>query len=177
MEIAAELQSLVQAALEKYAAQTGKQPKQVVFFRDGVGNSQKVALLNEEKTQLDNALGKIPYALIMVNKRIKTKIFHEEGGKLHNPKAGLVVDNAITPVQLRDFYLISASARQGTPTPSHYSVLHDSTELGMQVLEALTYKLCYLYFNYSGPVKIPAPVKLADRLANVIGEREGQKRG
>ena len=35
----------------------------------------------------------------------------------------------------------------------------------------LTHYLCFLYYNYSGPVKIPAPVKYADRLARMIGEK------
>jgi aubergine len=60
-------------------------------------------------------------------------------------------------------------------TPSHYSILFDEINSKPEDLMKLTHYLCYLYYNYSGPVKIPAPVKYADRLAKMIGEKGNLK--
>ena len=112
------------------------------------------------------------YAFIMVNKRVKTKIVVENNGRLENPRSGTVLDHSITPQDVYDFYLVSQICKQGVATPSHYSILHDSMGAKPEDLIKLTHYLCFLYYNYSGPVKIPAPVKYADRLAKMIGERK-----
>lgn len=60
-----------------------------------------------------------------------------------------------------DFFLVNVHCRQGVPTPSHYSVLADEIEEGPEKIQELTYKLSYMYYNFSG----------ADRLATMVGER------
>ena len=108
----------------------------------------------------------------MVNKRVKTKfVLESDGGRLENARPGTVVDHDITPQGVYDFFLVSQSVRQGVATPSHYSVLYDSINADRNHIIDLTYRLCYLYYNYSGPVKIPGPLKYADKLANMMGER------
>ena len=32
------------------------------------------------------------------------------------------------------------------------------------------YKLCYLYYNWSGSIKVPAPVHYAKKLAFMVGD-------
>ena len=70
-----------------------------------------------------------------------------------------------------EFYLVSASCRQGVPSPAHYSVIIDDIQIGPEAIQEMSYKLSYLYFNFSGAVKIPAPIKYAFRLATMCGER------
>jgi aubergine len=43
-------------------------------------------------------------------------------------------------------------------------------------LQELTYKLCYLYYNVAGSIRIPAPLKNAHKLAYLIGERARDSR-
>lgn len=107
----------------------------------------------------------------MVNKRVKTKIVVDNQGRLENPRPGTVLDHSITPQSVYDFYLVSQNVRQGVATPSHYSVLHDQLQANPEDIIKLTHYLTYMYYNYNGPVKIPAPVKYADRLAKMVGER------
>ena len=47
-----------------------------------------------------------------------------------------------------DFFLVSQSVRQGTVTPTHYNVVHDTTLLKPDDVQRLTYKLCHLYYNW-----------------------------
>ena len=62
---------------------------------------------------------------MMVNKRIKTKLIADAGGRVQNPQPGTLLDNSITHDGVYDFFVVSVSTRQGVPTPSHYTVLVD----------------------------------------------------
>jgi len=67
--------------------------------------------------------------------------------------------------------MVSQNTRQGVPTPCHYTLLHDSIEGSTpEMIQKLSYRLCYTFFNFSGPVKVPAPIKYADKLAGLTGE-------
>ena len=70
-----------------------------------------------------------------------------------------------------DFYLVSQFTRVGVPTPSHYTVLYDDIKANPKDVMAMTYKLTYTYFNFGGSVKIPSPVKYADKMAMLMGDR------
>ena len=109
---------------------------------------------------------------LMVNKRVKTKLVADANGRVQNPQPGTILDNSITADGAYDFYLISQSTRQGVPTPTHYTVLLDEIKAPAQDVYNLTYKLCYTFYNYSGSVKIPSPVKYADKLAGTMGDRK-----
>jgi aubergine-like protein len=109
----------------------------------------------------------------MVNKRVKTKMISETNGRLNNPVPGTVLDHSITAKDLQDFYIVTTTSRQGLPTPSHFSVLLNEINATPEQIQALTFKLCYTYYNYGGPVKIPSPVKYADKLAGMVGELGG----
>jgi hypothetical protein len=47
-----------------------------------------------------------------------------------------------------DFFLVSQSVRQGTVTPTHYNIIHDTTGLKPDHMQRLTYKLTHLYYNW-----------------------------
>lgn len=68
-----------------------------------------------------------------------------------------------------DFFLVSQSVRQGTISPTNYNVLHDSSGLSADRMQRLTYKMCHLYFNWSGTVSVPAPCQYAHKLAYLTG--------
>jgi len=55
-----------------------------------------------------------------------------------------------------DFFLVSQLVRQGTVTPTHYVVLRDDCNYGPDIIQKLSYKLCFLYYNWAGTVRIPA---------------------
>lgn len=69
-----------------------------------------------------------------------------------------------------DFFLISQSVRQGTVSPTSYNVIHDTMGLPPDKLQILSYKLCHLYFNWSGTTRVPAVVQYAHKLAILVGQ-------
>ena len=63
-----------------------------------------------------------------------------------------------------DFLLVSQKVRQGTVTPVHYNIIYDTTKLGPDKFQRLSYKLTHLYFNWPGTVRVPAPCQYAHKL-------------
>ena len=165
-------------AMDAFKKQNGVYPKRVIFLRDGVGESQKDAIMQTEIEQIRAAFNSNPETketkmlFIMVNKRVKTKLIVDQNGRISNPQPGTVLDHSIVKKDSYEFFLVSQNTRQGVPTPSHYTVLVDDIQADPKLVMTFVYKLCYLYSNYSGSVKIPAPVKYADKLAAHVSDRK-----
>ena len=69
-----------------------------------------------------------------------------------------------------DFYLVPHKATVATAWPVHYKVVHNSTSLSKDDIETMTYHLCYNYYGFCGGIKVPAPVKYAEKLANYASD-------
>ena len=109
---------------------------------------------------------------VIVQKRIHTRLFdHSED--INNPRnvpAGTVVDNGCVSKDSYDFYMVSQNVTQGTATPSHYRVILDEIKLPSNTMQYLTFKLCHLYFNWAGTIRVPAPCQYAHKIAFLIGK-------
>ena len=69
------------------------------------------------------------------------------------------------------------NVNQGTVTPTHFVVVHESLSSGgdaaglkPSTLQRLSYALTHMYFNWPGNVKVPAPCQYAHKLAFLVGE-------
>lgn len=60
-----------------------------------------------------------------------------------------------------DFYLVPQHVTQGTVTPTHYVVVYDNTDLKSDIIQQLSYKMCHLYYNWTGTVRVPAPCQVS----------------
>jgi len=110
------------------------------------------------------------FTMVVVTKRINTRIFEIRGqGRYENPLPGTIVDDRITCPEKYDFYLIPQTARQGTVSPVSFNVLYDDSGLDADKMQRYTYKLCHLYYNWSGTVAVPAPCQYAHKLAFLTG--------
>lgn len=85
-----------------------------------------------------------------------------------NPSAGTVVDHTITRRFLFDFFLVAQNVRYGTVTPSHYVVIANEGNLSADILQRLSYKLTYQYFNWPGSIRVPAPCQVSSIIIYVI---------
>ncbi len=71
---------------------------------------------------------------------------------------------------------------QGTVNPTSYNIIYDKSGLKPDHLQMLTYKLCHLYFNWPGTVRVPSVCQYAHKLAFLVGNsihkaprRDGRK--
>ncbi|CAF1117009.1 unnamed protein product, partial [Didymodactylos carnosus] len=83
---------------------------------------------------------------------------------------GIVECMHVTNQNWFDFYLISQCARQGTVAPTHYNVVWNSTNLKAEHFQRLTFKLCHLYYNWPGTIRIPAVCQYAFKLAFLVSQ-------
>ncbi|XP_033157576.1 protein argonaute-3 isoform X2 [Drosophila mauritiana] len=170
-EIVNGLSASFEIALNIYRKRNGKLPTNVIIYRDGIGDGQLNTCLNYEIPQFEMVCGNhIKISYIVVQKRINTRIFSDSGIHLENPLPGTVVDQHITKSNMYDFFLVSQMVRQGTVTPTHYVVLRDDCNYGPDIIQKLSYKLCFLYYNWAGTIRIPACCMYAHKLAYLIGQ-------
>ncbi|XP_050436939.1 piwi-like protein Siwi [Adelges cooleyi] len=164
----------ISKALAKYKMINGALPTAIVIYRDGVGDGQisyvhktEVKLLKAATEQFYGAAS-VPLAFLIVTKRISARFFTKQG--IQNPAPGTIIDTVVTDPTKYDFFLISQHVRQGTVTPTHYHVIEDSLHFPPDIMQKLTYKLCHMYYNWSGTVRVPAHCQLAHKLAFLTGQ-------
>ncbi|KAM3939929.1 piwi-like protein 1 [Leptodactylus fuscus] len=175
-EIVDGLKVCMQAALNAWHACNKALPSRIIIYRDGVGDGQLKTLISYEIEQFVDcikATGKDyspKLSVIVVKKRISTRFFANLSGKLQNPPPGTIVDLEVTRPEWYDFFIVSQSVRQGTVSPTHYNVVYDNSLLKPDHMQRLTYKLCHLYYNWPGVIRVPAPCQYAHKLAFLVGQ-------
>lgn len=162
-------------AIENYKRRNdGAVPSQIFIYRDGVGDGQIDFVKNFEIPQISDALKSygagIKLTVIIVTKRINARFFKSDRGQLRNPEPGTVIDDTVTKYNRYDFFVVSQNVTQGTVTPTHFNVIHDECKLKVDHIQRLSYKLCHLYFNWNGTVRVPAPCLYAHKLAFLVGQ-------
>jgi len=160
-------------ALRKYSSANGCLPERVIMYRDGVGDGQINYVVEHEVAAITNCfkeagMENVKFTYIIVSKRIQTRLFRMNG-KPSNPPSGTVVDDVVTLPERYDFFLVSQSVRQGTVNPTSYNVVKDTSGLRPDHIQSLTYKLCHLYYNWPGTVRVPAVCQYAHKLAFLVG--------
>nr|AZB49329.1 piwi-like protein [Halisarca dujardinii] len=101
-ELMTGLSECMNKALTKYHQANQQLPERIIVFRDGVGDGQMKFLLEMEVPQMlacFKAFGdeyKPKFAMVVVQKRISTRMFAVRGGDLKNPPPGSVLDHTLT---------------------------------------------------------------------------------
>lgn len=116
--------------------------------------------------------GNIKFTEVIVQKRVHTRIFdHTQSiDRPSNAPPGTIIDNGCVSANSYDFFMVSQNVQQGTATPTHYRVIYDEVSLPQNHMQMLTFKLCHLYYNWSGTIRVPAPCQYAHKVAFLVGQ-------
>ena len=88
----------------------------------------------------------------------------------HSPQCGVVVDTQIVNPIFSDFFLVATAAPPGaTARPTRYIIVRDDMDLSSDVIQAVTHQCCYMFYNWTGPIRVPAVVMYAHKLAYIYG--------
>ncbi|KAG8146354.1 hypothetical protein E2320_012707 [Naja naja] len=175
-EIVDGLKVCLQAALRTWYSYNEHMPTRIIVYRDGVGDGQLKTLVSYEIPQFLECLKTVgsdyrpKLTVIVVKKRVSSRFFAEIEGKLQNPPPGTVIDLEVTRPEWYDFFIVSQSVKSGTVAPTHYNVIYDSSALKPDYMQRLTYKLCHMYYNWPGVIRVPAPCQYAHKLAFLVGQ-------
>ncbi len=139
-----------------------------------IKNGAKEAFLETTGQEQDV---KLTYIALCKKSNVKLFFFNGQGPESYfNCPPGTVIDDAIVNDELSDFYFISQKTNQGVPQPVHYYVAYDDYGVLRPDLYTLIFKLCFLYFNWTGSVKVPGPCQYAKKLSQLIGEKLSDSR-
>uniref|UniRef100_A0A8B9RF85 Piwi-like RNA-mediated gene silencing 2 n=1 Tax=Astyanax mexicanus TaxID=7994 RepID=A0A8B9RF85_ASTMX len=163
------------AALQKYYEMNHSFPEKIVIYRDGVSDGQLKTVEQYEIPQILKCFETFPnyepkLTFIVVQKRISTTLYSYGGERFGTPPPGTVLDHTVTNKDWVDFFLMAHSIRQGCGLPTHYISVYNTANLTPDHLQRLTFKMCHLYWNWPGTIRVPAPCKYAHKLAFLSGQ-------
>jgi len=160
--------------MRNFYAESGNKPARILFYRDGVSESEFKEVVDTEIKAIKAACKKLdinynpPITFIVVQKRHHTRFFGIENrdmDKTGNLNPGVVVEQTVTHPFEFDFYLQAHAGLQGTCRPTHYQVLFDENAFGADQLQELTYRLCYIYGRATNSVSVVPAAYYADLVA------------
>ncbi|XP_034935944.1 protein argonaute-2 isoform X3 [Chelonus insularis] len=170
-ELILDLENIVVKQINIFQRMNGnRKPENIIFYRDGVGDSQFPQLMHFELGAIQKACSRIynsgepkpKITFLVVQKRHHIRLFPKDrnnsddrGG---NVQAGTIVDTQITHPSHIDFYLVSHASIQGTARPTKYHCLfNDNPKMSENEIEKLTYHLCHMFSRCNRSVSYPAP--------------------
>lgn len=139
-------------------------PDHILFYRDGVSESQYGMVHEEELPQIKRAVNKVAIlwklaergleynpkiTLLVVGKRHHTRFFPKRSMAEdrnvtagdwktdHNIPAGLIIDHTVVTPHHCSFYLQSHDSPQGTAKTGHYVVITDEFGYSLDALQKL----------------------------------------
>ncbi|GAU45842.1 hypothetical protein TSUD_175410 [Trifolium subterraneum] len=176
-EIIADLGPMVGELLDDFYQEVEKLPNRIIFFRDGVSETQFHKVLQEELQSIKQACssrfhGYKPFiTFVVVQKRHHTRLFPADTDQsstqnnfhfqYENIPPGTVVDSVITHPKEFDFYLCSHWGVKGTSRPTHYHVLWDENQFTSDELQKLVYNLCFTFVRCTKPISLVPPAYYA----------------
>uniref|UniRef100_A0A674GVA3 Piwi like RNA-mediated gene silencing 2 n=1 Tax=Taeniopygia guttata TaxID=59729 RepID=A0A674GVA3_TAEGU len=174
-EIADSLRLCLSQALKRFYELNHTLPMKIVVYRDGVSDPQLDTVLKYEVPQLQKSFETFQnyqpsLVVIVVQKQLSTNFYCLIGEELVSPPLGTVIDHSITSSGWQDFFLLAHHSRQGCSIPTRYICMWNTANLSSEHLQRLTFKLCHLYWNWPGTVRVPAPCKYAHKLALLVGQ-------
>jgi len=151
-------------------------PMSCVVWRDGVGDPAIKQVAKEEIPAIRAALrgpngASVPLSYLVVQKRISTK-FLSIDGQSALPLGSLVVD--LQGPEHSTFYINGTAPPYSTPKPARFIIAEKDSELNVtnKTIADLSWALCHDYSNWTGAIKLPSPVQMAHKLAELAGSMD-----
>lgn len=109
--------------------------------------------------------------IFSVNKRTELKFFEKNKNGYKNISLGSVIDQKVINPDVFEFYLQCPEVQLGTASPVHFLCIYNNNEdITFEDFERITFYLSFYYWNWTGPIRIPAVLKYAE-LANSFNSK------
>ncbi|TVY15724.1 Protein argonaute 1A [Lachnellula arida] len=149
-------------------------PERIVFYRDGVSESQYGMIRDRELPQIQRACRQAMQenetmpriTLVIVGKRHHSRFYGWNPRDTANLNAGLVVDRDVIAPKQFNFYLQSHGSPLGTARSAHYVVLENGIGYNANQLQQLTNFLCFYGSRATKGLSVCTPARYADILCD-----------
>ena len=150
-------------------------PNTIIVYRQG-GNDKQVEKImkNELPKILDFLSGeesrnafekdyKPKLTVFTVNKKTDLKFFENSSHGYKNIPMGTVIDKDVISPDVFEFYLQCPDVDRGCASPVHFLCVYNNNEdITINDFEDISYKQSFYYWNWPGPIRIPAALKYAE---------------
>jgi aubergine len=113
---------------------------------------------------------------IVIQKRLSTRFFKEASENsteaFDSPVSGTMIDSVITSAQHDDFFIVPSKAPKGaTARPTKFIIVRNDlkNQLKLDIIKELSHNMCYMYQNWEGAIRVPAPCMYAHKIAYLFG--------
>ena len=109
--------------------------------------------------------------IFAVNKRTELKFFEKMAKGYKNIPLGCVIDQKVVNPDIFEFYLQCPEVQLGSASPVHFLCIYNNNEdISLDDYEKITFCQSFYYWNWTGPVRIPAVLKFAE-IANSFSSK------
>ncbi|TGO65639.1 hypothetical protein BELL_1003g00030 [Botrytis elliptica] len=181
-ESIADLADMIGERLDKYrTANNNSLPEHILFYRDGVSESQYGMVVNDEipliKAGCKAAGGRggrggnwcPKITLLVVGKRHHTRFFPKLAKNdqyNNNLSSGLVIDSGVVTPNHFSFYLQSHDSALGTARSAHYIVIINESDYTPEQIQETTNTICFTGSRAFKALSVCTPAKYADILCD-----------
>lgn len=142
--------------LEECVPKQGRQPTEVLFYRDGVSNTMFGAVEANEIAAIEERWPGIKVTFVILQKRHRTRFFKmpnpNDSDRVENLDPGTVIDTKVTEAGEFDFFLCAHKGIIGTSRVPHYIVIRDDMNYPADKMQAITHKLSQVFQRSFGAV-------------------------
>ena len=161
----------------------GHKPETIIVYRQGGNDKQTEKIMkNELPNILDLFSGdenkcayeknyKPKLTMFTVNKKTDLKFFEKSNNGYKNIPMGTVIDQDVISPDLFEFYLQCPDVDRGCASPVHFLCVYNNNDnLTINDFEDISYKQSFYYWNWPGPIRVPAALKYAE-VANTFSNK------
>ena len=156
----------------------GHKPQNVIIYRQGGNEKQTEKIMRNELPKILALFNgeyekdyKPKLAVFTVNKKTDLKFFENVNGGYKNIPMGTVIDKDVISPDLFEFYLQCPDVDRGCASPVHFLCVYNNNEdMTINDYEDISYKQSFYYWNWPGPIRVPAALKYAE-VANTFSNK------
>ncbi|KAL4436259.1 hypothetical protein ABPG74_015850 [Tetrahymena malaccensis] len=169
------LSKAIHNAILAYIKKTNFAPEEIIIYRQGLGEGQIQQSYQLEIKAIQNGFSHHDknysprFAFFQVNKKISQKFYQQTHGIISNPHSGTIVATEIVQNNF-EFFMAAQNCNSGVCTPTKYTCLFNNTNLKEDQFWQITYYQTFNYYNWKGPIRVPAVMKYAEKLAKFTSD-------
>ena len=156
----------------------GHKPQNVIIYRQGGNEKQTEKIMRNELPEILALFNgeyekdyKPKLTVFTVNKKTDLKFFENVNGGYKNIPMGTVIDKDVISPDLFEFYLQCPDVDRGCASPVHFLCVYNNNEdMTINDYEDISYKQSFYYWNWPGPIRVPAALKYAE-VANTFSNK------